>query len=265
MPGKKTSTILMEVRSVRDDLDPGPARPLQPSNRHSATRPTNLANSLQTNPVRTVLDRLFAAAAQDEHAPQRWKPGVTWESATARERADASEFTYMPISRQGGDLLYILARAKRPNMIIEFGTSYGISTLYLAAAVADNGTGRVVSTELNEAKVVAARANLAEATLAEHVTILLGDAMTTLNDVPAPIDFVLLDGWKDLCLPVLHSLEPRLAMGALIVADDINLPSLGDYLEYVRHPANGYVSVAFPVEDGMEISCRTTDEPCGER
>jgi Methyltransferase domain len=163
MPGKKTSTILMEVRSVRDDLDPGPARPLQPSNRHSATRPTNLANSLQTNPVRTVLDRLFAAAAQDEHAPQRWKPGVTWESATARERADASEFTYMPISRQGGDLLYILARAKRPNMIIEFGTSYGISTLYLAAAVADNGTGRVVSTELNEAKVVAARANLAEA------------------------------------------------------------------------------------------------------
>ena len=132
----------------------------------------------------------------------------------------------MPISPQGGDLLYILARAKRPNIIVEFGTSYGISTIYLAAAVADNRKGHVVSTELNTAKVAAARANLTEACLADHVTILPGDAMTTLNDVPGPIDLVLLDGWKDLCLPLLRSLESRLAIGALIVADDINLPSL---------------------------------------
>ena len=64
---------------------------------------------------------------------------------------------------------------------------------------------------------------------------------------------------------VLRSLESRLAIGALIVADDINLPSLSRYLEYVRHPANGYVSAAFPVKDGMEISCWTADGPCGER
>jgi len=74
--------------------------------------------------------------------------------------------------------------------------------------------------------------------------------------VPGPIGLVLLDGWKQLCLPVLRLLEPRLAPGALVVADDIDLPDLGDYLDYVRDPANGYVSVAFPVEDGMEISCR---------
>jgi predicted O-methyltransferase YrrM len=104
---------------------------------------------------------------------------------------------------------------------------------------------------------VAAHANLEEARLADRVTILLGDARATLKDIPGPIDFVLLDGWKDLCLPLLRSLEPRLAIGALIVADDINLPSLSDYLAYVRDPANGYVSVAFPVEDGMEISCWT--------
>jgi len=163
----------------------------------------------------------------------------------------------MPISPEGGDLLYILVRAKRPNTVVEFGTSYGISTIYLAAAVADNGTGRVVSSELSEAKVLAARANLEEARLADHVTILLGDAMTTLNDIPGPIDLVLLDGWKDLCLQVLRLLESRLAIGALVVADDINLISLSGYLEYVRDPDNGYVSVAFPVEDGMEISCRT--------
>jgi predicted O-methyltransferase YrrM len=170
----------------------------------------------------------------------------------------------MPISRQGGELLYILARAKRPSAIVEFGTSYGISTIYLAAAVADNGTGHVVSTELNTAKASAARANLAEVRLADHVTILPGDAMTTLNDLPGPIDLVLLDAWKDLCLSLLRSLESRLASGALIVADDINLPSLTGYLEYVRDPSNGYVSVAFPVEDGMEISCWTSHEPTDE-
>lgn len=158
------------------------------------------------------------------------------------------------------------ARAGRSLRVhFEFGTSYGISTIYLAAAVADNGTGHVVTTELSTAEVVAARANLAEAGLADCVTILLGDAMTTLSDVPGPIDLVLLDGWKDLCLPVLRSLESRLAIGALIVADDIPLPSLSGYLEYVRHPANGYVSVAFPVADGMEVSCWTADGPCDEK
>jgi predicted O-methyltransferase YrrM len=67
---------------------------------------------------------------------------------------------------------------------------------------------------------------------------------------------VLLDGWKDLCLPVLRLLESRLAPGALVVADDTVLPGFAGYLDYVRDPANGYVSVAFPVDDGMDISCR---------
>jgi len=217
----------------------------------------NARNTLRTNHVSKVLERLFVAATQEDETPRWRKPGLSWETANAKERADASESAYMAISRQGGELLYILARAKCPNTIVEFGTSYGISTIYLAAAVADSGTGRVVSTELNTAKAAAARANLAEACLADHVTILDGDAMTTLNDLPGPIDLVLLDGWKDVCLPLLRSLESRLASGALIVADDINLPSLRGYLGHVRDPANGYLSVAFPVEDGMEISCRT--------
>jgi predicted O-methyltransferase YrrM len=217
-----------------------------------------MTNTLHTDHVRTVLDRLFAAASYDDEVPRWTKPGVSLESATAQEKADALQAAYLPISARGGELLYILVRARRPATIVEFGTSYGISTLYLAAAVADNGMGSVVSTELNSAKVAAARANLVEAGLSDHVAILPGDAMTTLNDIRGPIDLVLLDGWKDLCLPVLRSLESRLSAGALIVADDINLPSMSSYLEYVRNPANGYVSVAFPVDDGMEISCWTS-------
>ncbi|WP_371784522.1 hypothetical protein [Streptosporangium subroseum] len=72
-----------------------------------------------------------------------------------------------------------------------------------------------------------------------------------------PIGLLLLDGWKDLCLPVLRLLEDRLAPAALIVADDTTFASMADYLAYVRDPAHGYVTIAFPVEDGMEISCRT--------
>ena len=73
------------------------------------------------------------------------------------------------------------------------------------------------------------------------------------------MDFVLLDGWKELYLPVLQLLEPKLTAGALVVADNTGLPDTQPYVDYVRDPVSGYVSVAFPVREGadaMEISCR---------
>jgi predicted O-methyltransferase YrrM len=166
------------------------------------------------------------------------------------------EDVYIPISAEAGTLLYALARAIRPETVIEFGTSFGISTIYLAAAVADNGTGRVVTTELNDKKAKAAQANL-QAGVDAAVTILAGDARQTLADLPGPVGLVLLDGWKDLCLPVLRLLEPKLAPGALVAADDTDHAGMADNLQYVRDPANGYVSVSFPVDDGVEISSWT--------
>jgi predicted O-methyltransferase YrrM len=142
--------------------------------------------------------------------------------------------------------------------VVEFGTSFGISTIYLAAGVTDNGTGRVVTTELNERKAAAARANLQEAGVGAAVTILLGDALETLRELSGSIGLVLLDGWKDLYLPVLRLLEPNLVPGALVLADDSTFEDTADYLDYVRDPANGYVTVTFPVEDGVEISCWTS-------
>lgn len=233
MPHKNHTTIAREGRPTCNNSEPMLWNPSQSASQCSRIQHTKVPNTLRTPQIRTLLERLFARSTQDDETPCWQRPGLSWETATAQERADASESVYMPISPQAGDLLYILVRAKRPNTVIEFGTSYGISTIYLAAAVADNGTGEVVTTELSATKVLAASANLEEARLADRVTILLGDARTTLSDIPGPIDFVLLDGWKELCLPVLQSLEPRLATGALAVADDINLPSLGGYLGYV--------------------------------
>jgi predicted O-methyltransferase YrrM len=214
-----------------------------------------MTNTLASLRVQTVLDRLFAAAAKDDDRRPSLPP--SYRDAPAAERSEAAQDLYIPISAEAGQLLYALVRAARPETVVEFGTSFGISTIYLAAAVTDNGAGRVLSTELSQRKIEAATANLAEAGVGGAVTILAGDALETLADVPGPVGLVLLDGWKDLCLPVLRLLEPRLAPGALVVADDSTFGSMREYLDYVRDPAHGYVTVAFPVEDGMEISCWT--------
>jgi predicted O-methyltransferase YrrM len=219
-----------------------------------------MVNSLQTEPVRDLLGRLFLAADDDHlHRPaitERYPGGV--RHLDAREQADAYQELYIPVSPEGGRLLYALVRAARPATVVEFGTSFGISTIHLAAAVRDNGAGRVISTELNAAKVAQARANLAEAGLSDWVTILLGDARQTLATVDAPVGFVLLDGWKNLYLPVLRLLEPRLTPGALILADDTvsMAEEMPDYLAYIRDPAHGYLSIPFPESDGLEITCR---------
>ncbi|HUA28345.1 MAG TPA: class I SAM-dependent methyltransferase [Streptosporangiaceae bacterium] len=215
-----------------------------------------MTNTLAAPQLDAVLDRMFAAAARDEDRVPAPPAGRTsW--ATPLERAEAYQDVYIPISAEAGRLLYALVRAGRPETVVEFGTSFGISTIYLAAALTDNGTGHVVTTELSTAKAAAARSNLQEAGVAGAVTILVGDALQTLREVPGPVGLVLLDGWKDLCLPVLRLLEPKLTPGALVAADDITNPGMADYLAYVRDPANGYVTVAFPVADGMEISSWT--------
>lgn len=219
-----------------------------------------MVNSLQTEPVRDLLGRLFLAADDDHlHRPaitERYPGGV--RHLDAREQADAYQELYIPVSPEGGRLLYALVRAAHPATVVEFGTSFGISTIHLAAAVRDNGSGGVISTELNAAKAAQARANLAEAGLSDWVTILLGDARQTLATIDAPVGFVLLDGWKNLYLPVLQLLEPRLTPGALILADDTvsMAEEMPDYLAYIRDPAHGYLSIPFPESDGLEITCR---------
>ena len=217
-----------------------------------------MTNTLAAPAVQTVLSRLLAAADdQQRSGASPVPPGRSRATMSAAEQSEAFQDWYLPVSPEGGQLLYALARASRPEIIVEFGTSFGVSTIYLAAAVTDNGTGRVLTTELSSRKVEAAGANLREAGVDGTVTILPGDALQTLAAVPGPVGLVLLDGWKDLCLPVLRLLEPRLLPGALVVADDITFASMADYLAYVRDPGSGYVSVAFPVDDGMEISSWT--------
>jgi predicted O-methyltransferase YrrM len=211
--------------------------------------------------VDTVLSRLFAQADRDHEVASSLPPDRATRTArqqlSARERADTLQDIYMPVSPNVGRLLYALVRGCRPETVVEFGTSFGISTIHLAAAVTDNGSGRVVTTELSDRKATAARQNLEQAGLAGVVTILQGDALETLASVTGQVGLVLLDGWKELYLPVLRLLQPRLTPGALIIADDTSYESAAAYLAHVRDPGNGFVSVDFPVDDGIEVSSWT--------
>lgn len=190
----------------------------------------------------------------------RERRGTFDQPMTAQQRADAMSEFYIPVTPEAGRLLYSLVRATRPATVVEFGMSFGISAVHLAAAVRDNGSGRVVTTELSDTKIAAAKKTFAETGLDDVITILHGDALTTLADLPGPVDFVLLDGWKDLYLPVLELLEPRLSPGVLVVADNTSAADTQPYLDRVRNPDNGYVSFNFQVRDSdsMEISCRTS-------
>ena len=160
---------------------------------------------------------------------------------------------WLPVSRKTGELLYMLARSANARTIVEFGTSFGISTLYLAAALRDNGGGRLISSEFEVSKVARARQNLVDAGLADLVEIREGDALQTLSaDLPDSIDLLLLDGAKSLYPEVLALVEGGLRPGALVIADDAdNSPQ---YLDHVRSPTSGYIST--PFADDIELSMR---------
>ncbi|GAA4390952.1 O-methyltransferase [Tsukamurella soli] len=223
-----------------------------------------MTSTLTVGPVADAIARLYhdaqrqSAAAPRADAEVRRRRRAEESAMSAQERADASAERYMPVSPDTGRLLYALVRAARPAVVVEFGTSYGISTLHLAAAVRDNGIGHIYTSELSVTKIAAARATFVEAGVADLVTVLAGDACETLAGVSGPVGLVLLDGWKDLYVPVLQVLQDKLAPGATVVADNASKADARPYLDHVRDGANGYVSVNFPAkhDDSIEISCR---------
>jgi predicted O-methyltransferase YrrM len=204
--------------------------------------------------VTRVLAEMHAAADRNDPPLLEKARGKRGAERTAL-LADA----FIPVSADAGRLLYVLARSAAPGTFVEFGTSFGISTIYLAAAVRDRGAGRVITTELHAGKAARAREYIAAAGVADLVDLRVGDALTTLKDVTGGVSVAFLDGAKEIYLPFLRMLEPALAPGALVIGDDLDLfpDVLREYLAYVRDPTHGYVSAMLPVGDAMELSVRT--------
>ncbi|WP_050478477.1 O-methyltransferase [Herbaspirillum rhizosphaerae] len=232
-----------------------------------------MPDSLEHGPVTDTLNRLFREAEEaDRNLMAQFTDGESSElqiekavaEHIAAETRDLLGFyhgyadNFLNVTQEYGRFLYQCARMRGAKRIVEFGTSMGISTIYLAAALRDNGGGHLTGTELEPAKAARARANLQAAGLAGLVDIREGDARDTLADMDGAVDLVLLDGAFSLYLPVLQLIEPHLTSGAAVLAE--NAFDHGNaYLTYVRDPANGYRSQALAINEGRgnEFSVRT--------
>lgn len=222
------------------------------------------ASSLRDPKVTAMLDRLHRHARTDLLRIARVAPFVVPDFFGFRKVDDERlsrrmRGAYVPVTRSQGHMMYLLARSIEARRIVEFGTSFGISTLYLAAAVKDNGGGIVIGSELEPTKHAKARENLREAGLKDFTDVRLGDALQTFKDIEAPVDLVLLDGWKDTYLPVLEVLKPKLRPRAIVLADNIFMfkKALRPYVEYVQSGDNGFVSRTLEISDGFELSVFT--------
>ena len=206
-----------------------------------------------------VLDELHAAARGDLWHFARAAPSVLWQRLRgvplAQGVAAHLDKAYIPVPRELGALLHLTALARKAQCVVEFGTSFGISAIYLASAMRQTG-GRFIGTELLAHKAETARANLARAGLADHAEVREGDAMVTLSGLDQPIDLLLLDGWKDLYLPVLDLLLPCLRPGSVVIADNIHTfrKDLAPYVARMQDPAQGFRSTTLPLGSGVEYS-----------
>jgi predicted O-methyltransferase YrrM len=220
-----------------------------------------LMTTLTTVPVAPLLDRLFVEAEASmatlmslfNRMSDEEKAAITSSMGDHRAFYTRMKDEPLAVSRETARLLYMLARSAGARHIVEFGTSFGISTLHLAAALRDTGGGKVITTEFEPSKAARARAHFAEAGLADLIELREGDALETLaRDLPATIDLVLLDGAKGLYPAVLALLEDRLKPGALILADNADM--CPDYLARVRAAGQGYLSL--PFGEDVELTMR---------
>lgn len=208
-----------------------------------------LRHLLPDSKTTAVLSRLYRAALSTD--PQ---VRAQCHAHGIQDEEDARWYTamreaYMPVTPAFGKLLYTLVRSSRARTVVEFGTSFGVSTLFMAAALRSQGVGRLVTVELDTQKSQQARQNLRSAGLEDYVEFHCGHACEVLRHLSLhPIDVLFLDGPKRLYVEVLKLLEPQLADNAIVVSDNSELQSANPYIAHLRAPNSGYTSVSLSTE-----------------
>jgi predicted O-methyltransferase YrrM len=217
--------------------------------------------------IEALLVRLHDASRRDKWRLAPRIPRYLWASLGDRLKEGSGPHpifrdVYSAVTEERGGLLYLIGRAIQARRVVEFGSSFGISTIYLATAVRDNREGNprsvaeVIGSEMEPHKCAAATKNLQAAGLSDIAKILPGDALETLRAVEAPVDLVFLDGRKDLYLAVLKLLKPKLRAGAVILSDNIYSfkREVAPFIEYMQSGTNGFASSSLNISDGMEFS-----------
>ena len=189
--------------------------------------------------VRAVLRRLEQENARDEAA------GVPLDQRS------------LQIEPSSGALLFALCSARPGCEVLEIGGSRGYSTIWLGAAVRGYG-GHVTSLEVDPAKLVASRRNIADAGLDDWVEVIAGDAFETLARLDGPYDVVFLDAWKDDYEALFALARARADAGAVVVADNVvSHPQLAAY-SAARQADPAVVSVTVPLDSGLEVTTLLT-------
>jgi predicted O-methyltransferase YrrM len=217
--------------------------------------------------LEAMLEALHARS--DAQAEAMRNRGDEWRKEAAalseeERQARIREFVsdkLVALDRDKAAFCYQLCRATGARRIVEIGTSYGVSTLYLAAAVRDTvaqagGTGVVIGTEYEAGKADAARANFAQAGLGQFVELREGDLRQTLKTLDGPIDFMLVDIWIEMARPALELVAPRLRRGAIVICDNTASyrNAYADYFAFLDDRANGFRTMTLPFEGGLELS-----------
>jgi predicted O-methyltransferase YrrM len=219
-----------------------------------------MTSTLHAKPVVEVLRRLHAKADREDARAKRQvqlREAQLGHRLRPVQRYEIYGDAPLSITRQVGELYYLLAASRRPRATVEFGASHGISTIYLAAGLRDGGGGSLITTEILPGKAQMARENLRQAGLEDLVEIRVGDALQTLAGEPRQADLVVLDGRNDQYVPVLDMLAPRLPPGALVIADlGKDDPDLLAYQQHVRRSGSGFFSRELPLDMGVELSVR---------
>ena len=163
------------------------------------------------------------------------------------------------LDRDKAEFCYLLCRSLHAARVVEAGTSFGVSTLYLAAAVRDNQVenGVVIGTEYEPKKIEIARANFKEAGLSEFIDLCEGDLRHTLQDVGGLVDFMLVDIWE-VAQPALELVSPSLRPGAIVACDNtaVDADEYRDYFEFVNDPSNRFRTMTVPFDGGFELTVR---------
>jgi predicted O-methyltransferase YrrM len=210
------------------------------------------------------VDALLAQSRAQEAETGRWFADRAQKGELSWEGMDEKSHRYMAdklvaLEPEKAEFCYLTCRALQARRIVECGTSHGVSTHYLAAALRDNGGGVVVATEYEAAKAAAARANFEAAGIADLVDLREGDLRETLKTLEGPIDFVLLDIWTEMVVPALTLIAPHLREGAVIVADNTESSRMGyrSFFEWLADPANRMRHMTLPFAGGLEFCVRT--------
>jgi predicted O-methyltransferase YrrM len=183
------------------------------------------------------------------------------EEQAARTRKFLSDKLYA-LDRDKAEFCYQLCRATDARRIVEIGTSFGVSTLYLAAAIRDNiaagGDAVVIGTEHEPEKARAARAHFEEAGLARFIDLREGDLRETLRHIEEPVDFLLVDIWIPMARPALELVAPHLRPGAIAICDNTeqHRAAYSNYFAFINDPAQHFRTMTLPFNGGLEMSVR---------